>query len=68
MKYVLILLVFMLASCMSTGVVRMDSGTYMIAKRSVQLGFGPPDRVKADVYREANDFCDKEKKESKQLN
>ena len=27
---------------------------------SAQLGFGPPDGVKADVYREANEFCAKE--------
>jgi hypothetical protein len=35
----------------------MDAGIYMIAKRSAQIGFGPPDGVKADVYKEANDFC-----------
>ena len=63
MKYILILVVFVLAACSSTGVVPMDSGTYMIAKRSAQVGFGPPDGVKADVYREANDFCTKQGKE-----
>lgn len=68
MKYILILAAFMLAACSSTGVVRMDSGTYMIAKRSVQVGFGPPDSVKADVYREANDFCAKQQKEVETIN
>lgn len=63
MKYSLILAVFMLVACSSTGVVPMDSGTYMIAKRSAQVGFGPPDGVKADVYREANKFCTKQGKE-----
>ena len=61
MRYILILGTFMLTACSSTGVVPMNSGTYLIAKRSVQAGFGPPDGVKADVYREANDFCAKER-------
>ena len=56
MKY-LILVPLLLAACSSTGVVPMDAGIYMIAKRSAQIGFGPPDGVKADVYKEANDFC-----------
>lgn len=37
----------------------MDNGVYMIAQRSAQAGFGPPDGVKADVYREANAHCAK---------
>lgn len=55
-------LIFLVIGCQSTGVVPMDSGTYLIAKRSMQAGFGPPDGVKADVYREANVFCAKENK------
>ena len=43
--------------CSSTGVVPMDKGTYLIAKKSAQVGFGPPIAVKGEVYREANDFC-----------
>ena len=62
MRYIFILVAFILVACSSTGVVPMDSGTYMIAKRSAQVGFGPPDGVKADVYREANDFCAKKQK------
>lgn len=57
MKYIQLLAIFLLAACASTGVIPMDSGTYMIAKRSAQVGLGPPDGVKADVYQEANDFC-----------
>ena len=67
-KYITVLLVFLLASCSSTGVVPMDHGTFMIAKRSAQVGFGPPDGVKADVYSEANEFCSKEKKEVETIN
>jgi hypothetical protein len=68
MRYILILVAFMLVACSSTGVVPMDSGTYLIAKRSAQAGFGPPDGVKADVYREANDFCAKEQKNVETIN
>ena len=31
-----------LAACSSTGVTPMDKGTYLIAKKSPQVGFGPP--------------------------
>ena len=64
----LIPLTFFIASCSSTGVVPMDAGTYLIAKRSAQAGFGPPDGVKADVYKEANEFCAREDAKVKTLN
>ena len=59
MKTWLVFLALVLTGCASTGVVPMDKDTYMVAKRSAQFGFGPADGVKADVYREANDFCAK---------
>ena len=62
MKTWLVFLALVLTGCASTGVVPMDKDTYMVAKRSAQFGFGPADGVKADVYREANDFCAKENK------
>ncbi len=68
MKYLLVLLILLVTACSSTGVVPMDSGTYMIAKRSAQIGFGPPDGVKADVYREANEFCANERKVVETIN
>ncbi len=46
-----------LFGCASTGIVPIDNGTYMVSKRSAQVGSGPPVGAKADVYREANDFC-----------
>lgn len=58
----LIALPLLLFACASTGVVPMDNGTYMIAKRSAQAGFGPPVGAKAAVYREANAFCRKQGK------
>lgn len=56
-----------LVSCSSTGVIPMDKGTYMIGKRSAQVGFGPPEGTKADVYNEANKFCAKENKSVKTI-
>jgi hypothetical protein len=54
-----------LAACSSTGVVPMDGDTYMVSKRSAQVGFGPADGAKADIYREANDFCATQNKKVK---
>lgn len=68
MKYIVAVVAVALVSCSSTGVVPMDGGTYMIAKRSAQAGFGPPNGVKADVYREANAFCAKEHKTVETVN
>ena len=52
----------LLAGCASTGIVPMDKGTYLIAKKSAQVGFGPPIGIKGEAYTEANDFCSKEGK------
>ena len=62
MKKLYALVMLIMVGCASTGVIPMDAGTYMIAKRSAQFGYGPPDGVKADVYKEANEFCSKENK------
>lgn len=35
----------------------MDKGTFLITKRSVQVGTGTPSGAKAKVYAEANQFC-----------
>ena len=40
----------------------MDKGTYLIAKKSPQVGFGPPIGIKGDAYTEANQFCAKDGK------
>lgn len=52
-----ILIPVLLAACASTGVVPMDKGTYMISKKSPQVGFGPPVSIKGEAYTEANEFC-----------
>ena len=58
----IVTVVFAAAGCASTGVVPMDKGTYMVSERSPQIGFGPPVAAKADVYKQANDFCAKQGK------
>ena len=68
MKYIIIFLILLFTACSSTGVVPMDSETYMIGKRSAQVGFGPPSAIRADVYKEANEFCAKKQKVVKTLN
>ncbi len=64
--YLVIILIagfsFIFYGCTSTGVIPMDKDTYMLGKRSAQVGFGPPVGAKADVYREANEFCAKQNK------
>lgn len=46
-----------LSACASSGILTVDQDTYMIAKRSAQVGFGPPVAATAYVYREANAYC-----------
>lgn len=48
---------FVVGGCASTGVVQTDRGTYMISKQSAAGVFGTPDGVRADIYKEANEFC-----------
>ncbi|MEX2148809.1 MAG: hypothetical protein WD793_01220 [Steroidobacteraceae bacterium] len=62
MKHSLALLLVALAGCADTGIVPMDKGTYLIAKKSPQVGFGPPIGIKGEAYAEANEFCAKEGK------
>ncbi len=52
----------MLMGCANTGVVVMDKGKYLIAKKSPQIGFGPPIGIKGEAYSEANEQCGKEGK------
>lgn len=54
--------VLLLTGCASTGIVPMDKGTFLIAKKSPQVGFGPPIGIKGDAYTEANQFCAKDGK------
>ena len=60
--YITCCLAIVLIGCASSGIVQTDGDKYMIAKKSPQVGFGPPIGVRAEVYQEANDFCAKQNK------
>jgi hypothetical protein len=62
MKHGVILLATGLIGCANTGIVPMDKETYLIAKKSPQVGFGPPIGIKGEAYSEANEFCAKDGK------
>jgi len=51
---ILSLLVF---GCGKPKVVPMDGDTYLVQERSAQVGLGPPEGAKAEVYQVANEFC-----------
>lgn len=46
-----------ISACQSTGVIPMDHGTYMIGKKDGSPGLGISLSNKAEVYKEANAFC-----------
>jgi len=48
--------ILILAGCASTGPVPMGQDTFMITKQST-TGFHSRASVKADIYREANEYC-----------
>lgn len=62
MRLLCVLALLTLTACSSTGVVPMNKDSYLISKKSAQVGFGPPIGIKGEVYTEANDFCTKEGK------
>jgi hypothetical protein len=58
-KLLLVGITSMLFGCQSTGVIQVDQDSYMIGKKDGTPGLGVSLSNKADVYREANDFCRK---------
>ncbi|MGL1903959.1 MAG: hypothetical protein OCC49_17610 [Fibrobacterales bacterium] len=68
MNKIIIAYFFVLIGCSSTGVVSMGQGSYLVSKKSPQVGFGPSVTLKADVYKEANEFCMKQNKEVETVN
>jgi hypothetical protein len=47
----------LISGCQSTGVIPMDQDSYMIGKKDGAPGLGVSLTNKAEVYREANEFC-----------
>ena len=56
----LVCISLILTACSSSGPVSVGRDTYMITKQSA-TGFHSGASVKADIYREATDFCIKQK-------
>jgi len=55
---ILALAALLFSGCATPDIVRMDGDSYFIQKRSAQVGFGPPEAAKAEVYEAANKFCE----------
>jgi hypothetical protein len=47
----------LVAGCASSGVVPADKGSFMLTKVSAACGYGSPDALKTDLYREAGTHC-----------
>lgn len=57
MRLLSVFAILALTACSSTGVVPMNKDSFLISKKSAQVGFGPPIGIKGEVYTEANEFC-----------
>jgi hypothetical protein len=66
-KIIILLSTLFIASCASTGVIPMDQDSYFIGKKDGSPGLGVSLSNKAEVYKEANAFCQKKNLEVKTL-
>ena len=57
MRILIVCVTALVTACTSTGVVPAGSDTFMIGKKSAQIGFGPPIKTEAAVFAEASDYC-----------
>lgn len=62
MKKVLCVALLGIAGCASTGIVPTGDGTYMVAKKSAAGVATSGATIKAELYGEANAFCEKDGK------
>lgn len=46
-----------LIGCASSGIMKTGGDKYIISKTSLQVGFGAPTAVYAEISKEADDFC-----------
>jgi hypothetical protein len=60
--------VLALTACSSTGVLQSGSDRFMVSKTSLQVGFGAPTAVHAEISQEANAFCAKQSKKVEVVN
>lgn len=64
MKKTVALAALILAGCASSGPLQVGPNTYMITKRSAGGLMTPGVTVKADIIKEANEFCGKSGKQT----
>ena len=58
----LLAITLLLTGCASTGISQMNKGTYFVSEMRSMPGIGPATGAKADIYKEANEFCAKQNK------
>jgi len=69
MKKTFLVLALVLTGCViSSGVVPIGQGIYMLSKKSAGCGFSSAEGTKADLYVEANAFCAEQKKQIETVN
>lgn len=51
-----------LSGCASSGILKSGGDKYLVSKTSMQVGFGAPTAVYAEISKEADDFCAKQGK------
>lgn len=59
---------FLIVGCANTGVVPANGDTYIVSDRGPTVGFSPPIRQTANVFKQANDFCGQRNKQVEQVN
>ena len=52
----------LLTGCASSGISPMNKDTYFVSEMRSMPGIGPATGAKADIYKEANEFCAKQNK------
>ena len=63
MKYAIILVsIISIAGCSSTGILKSGGDAYIVSKTSLQVGYGAPTAVHAEIIQEAEQFCSKQSK------
>ncbi len=58
MKRILILSLFLVSACSSTGVIPVGGDSYMVSKQTA-TGFQSAVGIKGEILKEANEFCER---------
>jgi len=61
-KVILLIVLFLLSACSSTGIVKLEKDKYMVSEKNTKVGFVSAAEEKAAVYKSANEFCAKQVK------